>query len=30
VRFRDDNRGVTVQIGAVLFFAIVIIALSLY
>lgn len=30
MRFRDDNRGVTIQIGAVLFFATVIIALSLY
>jgi hypothetical protein len=30
VRFRDDTRGVTVQIGAVLFFATVIVALSLY
>jgi len=30
VRFRDDDRAVTVQIGAVLLFATVIIALSLY
>ncbi len=30
VRFRDDNRAVTVQIGAVLLFATLIIALSLY
>jgi hypothetical protein len=30
VRFRDDTRGVTVQIGAVLFFATVIVGLSLY
>ncbi|MCD2204303.1 hypothetical protein [Halobacterium sp. KA-6] len=30
MRFRDDNRAVTVQIGAVLLFATLIIALSLY
>jgi hypothetical protein len=30
VRFRDDTRGVTVQVGAVLLFATIIIALSVY
>ena len=30
MRFRDDTRGVTVQVGAVLLFATIIIALSLY
>ena len=30
MRFRDDNRAVTVQIGAILLFATIIIALSLY
>ena len=30
MRFRDDTRGVTVQVGAVLLFATIIIALSVY